>query len=310
MSAGAIGDFLSGIFKSSNKENPLASKNIQNMSLLVAVATPLSDNKNSDAPVVEENALVPNDGPSGTALGSLASKPTSDQISIYVVREGDTLSQIAEMFNVTVNTIKWSNNLTSNKLKVGDTLVILPISGVKVTVAKGDTIASIAKKYKGDENEIIAYNNLQKGESLAVGSVIIVPDGEVLVEPSYSVGSVSGSKEYVGYYMRPIVGGRRTQGIHGYNGVDLAAPTGTPILASAGGEVIISRMGGWNGGYGNYIVIRHKNGTQTLYAHTSGNNVSAGDVVKQGEVIGYVGNTGKSTGSHVHFEIRGARNPF
>ncbi|MEK9185596.1 MAG: M23 family metallopeptidase, partial [Patescibacteria group bacterium] len=98
--------------------------------------------------------------------------------------------------------------------------------------------------------------------------------------------------------------------IHGYNGIDIAAPLGTPIMASADGEVIVSRNSGWNGGYGIYIVIRHPNGTQTLYAHNNSNTVSVGDSVKQGETIGYVGRTGKVTGSHVHFEIRGAKNPF
>ncbi len=280
------------------------------MALLVAVATPLNS-QISNAPVIEGNALVSNAGPSGTASGSLVHKPTSDQISIYVVREGDTLSQIAEMFDVTVNTIKWGNNLSSNTLKVGDTLIILPISGVKHTAVKGDTVASIAKKYKGDADEIIAYNNLQKGDSLIVGSEIIVPDGEVLASPSViRLAGSSGLKEYVGYYMRPIVGGIKTQGIHGYNGIDIGASRGAQILAAADGEVIISRIGGWNGGFGNYIVIRHANGTQTLYAHNSKNNVSVGDFVHQGDVIGLVGSTGKSTGSHLHFEIRGARNPF
>jgi len=306
-SAGLVGVLNNFFFKNYGEENLLSNKNIQNMALLVAVATPL--NQNSSIPTVEGDALVSNMGPLGTS--ELLAKPTSDQISVYVVREGDTLSQIAEMFNVTVNTIKWGNDLPSNTLKVGDTLVILPISGVKHTVVKGDTLASVVKKYKGDADEIIAYNNLQKGDTLTVGSIIIVPDGEVLASPSVarSVTS-SGSKEYIGYYVRPIAGGRKSQNIHGYNGVDLAAPIGTPIMASADGEVIISRSGGWNGGYGNYIVIRHPNGTQTLYAHNSRNNVSAGDTVSQGDVIGIVGSTGKSTGSHVHFEIRGAKNPF
>jgi len=306
-SAGLVGILNNIFFGGSDEKNLLSNKNIQNMALLVAVTTPLS--QTSSTPTVEGNALVSNAGPAGSS--ELFAKPTSDQISIYVVREGDTLSQIAEMFNVTVNTIKWSNNLSSNTLKVGETLVILPISGVKHTVVKGDTISSIAKKYKGDEGEIIAYNNLQKEESLIAGSIVIVPDGEVLAPSSVvrSTGS-SGVKEYVGFYMRPLVGGRKTQGIHGNNGVDLAAPTGTPILASADGEVIISRTGGWNGGYGNYIVIKHKNGTQTLYSHNSKNIVSVGDTVQQGDVIGFVGTTGKVTGSHLHFEIRGAKNPF
>ncbi|MEK7063009.1 MAG: M23 family metallopeptidase, partial [Patescibacteria group bacterium] len=239
-------------------------------------------------------------------------KSTSDQISVYVVREGDTLSQIAQMFNVTINTIKWNNDIKGNTLKPGETLIILPIAGVQHIVKKGDTVASIANRYKGDKEEIIAYNDLESG-ALTVGTVIIIPDGEIV--PTSSSGfsgsrPTSGLKEYAGYYLRPVAGGRKTQGIHGYNGIDIAAPLGTPIMASADGEVIVSRNSGWNGGYGIYIVIRHPNGTQTLYAHNNSNTVSVGDSVKQGETIGYVGRTGKVTGSHVHFEIRGAKNPF
>jgi murein DD-endopeptidase MepM/ murein hydrolase activator NlpD len=118
---------------------------------------------------------------------------------------------------------------------------------------------------------------------------------------------------YDGYYMRPIIGGVKTQGVHGHNGVDLASSYGAKIYASADGEVLISKNSGWNGGYGSYIVLKHGNGTQTLYGHLSGTAVSAGDTVKQGQVIGYMGNSGQVTGHtgiHLHFEIRGARNPF
>jgi murein DD-endopeptidase MepM/ murein hydrolase activator NlpD len=98
--------------------------------------------------------------------------------------------------------------------------------------------------------------------------------------------------------------------LHGHNGIDLAAPVGTPVLASAGGKVIVSRMGGYNGGYGIYVVISHSNGTQTLYAHLNANWVSVGEEVVQGQVIGTVGRTGRVTGPHLHFEVRGAKNPF
>lgn len=310
VSAGLIGDFFSNIFGSSDQESLLTNKSVQNMALLVATDSPLVG-PSYNVPVVEGSALVSSVGPSGTASDSLIHKPTSDQISIYVVREGDTLSQIAEMFDVTVNTIKWNNNLSSNTLRPGDTLVILPISGVKHAVIKGDTITSIAKKYKGDIDEIVAYNNIREGESLAAGSIIIIPDGEVLTSSSSYVAAGSSSlKEYKGYYMRPVVGGRRSQGLHGHNAIDIAAPVGTPILAMADGEIIIAKTGGWNGGYGNYIVIKHSNGTQTLYAHNSSNVVSVGDTVSQGDVIGFIGTTGKITGPHLHFEIRGAKNPF
>jgi len=310
VSAGVVGDFLSNLFNISNENSPVLNRNLQNMALLVALSSPFAEE--TPAPMVDDNALVPSTGPSGTAFEVANQKPSSDQISIYVVREGDTLSQIAEMFDVSVNTIKWSNNLPSNTLKVGDTLVILPISGVKYTVAKGDTLASVAKKYKGDIDEIVAYNNLDKGSSLAVGSIIIIPDGEVQTSTSgyFAVSNSSNLKEYKGYYIRPVVGGRRSQGLHGHNAIDIAASVGTPILAMADGEVIISKIGGWNGGYGNYVVIRHPNGTQTLYAHNSKNLVSVGGSVKQGDVIGLVGVTGKITGPHLHFEIRGAKNPF
>jgi len=283
------------------------------MSLLVATAATPSQNL-SYAPTVEDNALVSEARPSGTTLSGVSHKPTSDQISIYVVREGDTLSQIAEMFDVTVNTIKWGNDLSSNILKEGQTLIILPISGVKHTVVKGDTLASLVKKYKGDKEEILAYNNLNEDTSLLVGSIIIIPDGEAVLEhtgaSNSSSSSSSGLKTYEGYYMRPVVGGRKTQGIHGHNGVDIGAAIGTEILAAADGEVIISRESGWNGGYGAYVVIRHGNGTQTLYAHNSSNAVVVGDSVKQGQVIGHMGRSGKATGIHLHFEIRGAKNPF
>ena len=120
---------------------------------------------------------------------------------------------------------------------------------------------------------------------------------------------VSGSSSG-GSYSHPVPGSVKTQGIHGYNAVDLAAPIGTTVYAAAGGEVIISKSSGWNGGYGNYIVIRHNDGSQTLYAHLSYNSVGVGQYVGTGAVIGSVGNTGRSTGPHLHFEVRGSRNPF
>jgi murein DD-endopeptidase MepM/ murein hydrolase activator NlpD len=261
--------------------------------------------------LVDGGAVVAQEGPSGAGADIVI--PKNATISIYVVREGDTLSEIAEMFGVSVSTIMWANDIARGaSLKVGQTLAILPVTGIKHTVKKGDTLASIAKKYHGDADEIASYNEL--GETLEVGTEIIIPDGELAaaVPAPRAPRSVSSNiAQYAGYYLRPIVGGVRTQGIHGYNGVDIAAPAGTPILAAAAGEVIVSRQGGWNGGYGNYVVIKHPNGTQTLYAHNSSNIVGIGQSVVQGQVIGYVGTTGRSTGSHVHFEIRGGpRNPF
>ena len=114
----------------------------------------------------------------------------------------------------------------------------------------------------------------------------------------------------IGYFVRPIIGGIKTQGIHGQNAVDIGAPVGTPILASAGGTILVGKNSGYNGGYGRMIIVSHPNGTQTVYGHMNSVYVNAGQTVSQGEQIGESGNSGKSTGPHLHFEVRGAENPF
>ena len=237
-------------------------------------------------------------------------KSGTGEISIYVVRSGDTLGEVAEMFGVSVNTIVWANDLKSKTLKEGQELVILPITGVRHTVKSGDTLQSVAKKYKADLDDILSYNGLTSASKITVGDVIIIPDGVMSAVASTVSRSTSQTAVSSGYFIRPIKGGLKSQGIHGYNGVDIAAPVGTPIVASAAGTVIIARTSGYNGGYGLYVAIKHSNGTQTVYGHMSKVNVTVGQQVEQGEVIGAVGNTGRSTGPHIHFEIRGAKNPF
>lgn len=285
-------------------------ENSQTLALLESAKTASPSTGGAEISIVDGSALAPDTVFSGSGE---VFKPKNDQISIYVVREGDTLNSVAEMFGVSPQTIMWANNMTSKTIKPDDTLIILPVSGVRHTVVKGDTISTIAKKYKGDAQEIAEFNHMELTDSLKIGQQIIIPDGEITLtttKASASVTSSASKPSYDGYYVRPLSGGRKTQGIHGFNAVDLAAPIGTAVYASAGGKVIVSRSSGWNGGYGSYIVISHDNGTQTLYAHLSQVNVSIGDVVAQGETIGAVGSTGKSTGPHLHFEVRGAKNPF
>jgi len=271
-----------------------------------------------DITIVGGSALLPESGPRGTLADIEENVPSFGQISIYVVRAGDSLSQIAAMFDVSVNTIIWANNMKNSVIHEGQTLIILPITGVRHTVKNGETIDSIAKKYSADTKEIAQYNGIANGQTIAVGDEIIIPDGEMSVSaPTYSgkskaTATVKGSNapHYEGYYTHPVSSAVKTQGLHGYNAIDLGAPVGTPVVASASGTVIVSRSTGWNGGYGIYVVIKHNNGSQTIYAHLSKHIVWAGREVVKGQVIGYVGSTGNSTGPHLHFEIRGARNPF
>ena len=294
---------------------PPTAGNSQTMSLLESMVGPDPNawRGGGEITVVDNNALLPEAGPLGT-MRDIENLPPVDQVSVYVVRPGDTLSRVAQMFQVSVNTIVWANDLPrASAIQAGQVLVILPISGVRHAIAKGDTLASIAKQYHGDVSEIAQYNDLDFNATLIVGETLIIPDGEETPPPP-GVGQPrpirGGGPSYAGYYLRPIRGGVKTQGLHGYNGVDLAVAAGEPIYAAAAGRVIISRASGWNGGYGNYIVIKHDNGTQTLYAHNQSNIVSVDQTVARGQIIGYVGSTGRSTGPHVHFEIRGAKNPF
>ncbi len=297
-------------------------QNSQNIVVLRASinSDPNPNKKLNDNPRVSGNALIAEIGPAGTAI-DIENNITNTQISLYTVRDGDTLSSIAEMFDVTVNTIIWANDLDRNaSLKKDQKLVILPISGIKYTFKKGDTIKSVVMKNKADLNEVLKYNDLSLSSTIKPGDIIIIPDAEPTIDNS-SKGILAKKSNsnivknadgpyYPGYYIRPIEGGYKSQGLHGYNGVDIAISQGTPIRASAAGIVIVSKTGGWHGGYGNYVIISHTNGTQTVYAHTQKNFVDVGDYVEQGQMIAKVGNTGNSTGPHVHFEIRGAKNPF
>lgn len=295
--------------------------------LLAAATNPNPDpvKATDQLAIVSDSALVAGAGPAGTLADVASTTPSSDQIAVYVVRPGDTLADVARMFSVSVNTIVWANDLGSSRtLKAGQTLVILPVSGVEHTVVKGDTLKSLAKKFGADADEIAEYNGLDADAPLAIGTSIIVPGGELAtVAPAPTKKSTTskgvayepylggGGAAINGYFINPLSAGRITQTLHGWNGVDIGAPSGTAVRAAADGTVIVAKANkAWNGGYGNYIVVSHANGTQTLYSHLSQVIITPGVPVSQGQVIGYVGSTGLSTGPHLHFEVRGAANPL
>ena len=316
----------------------------QNMPVLAAASNP-NPNPNNCSDVSPVNGTILDPDIASSQASSCGTNST--QISTYVVNAGDTISTVAKMFNVSVNTVLWANSLTSKSvLQTGQTLIILPISGINYIVKKGDSLQGIAKKYGGNHvpdtlSDILSYNDVTADSKLVIGQTIIIPSAEISASdisstPVYSAKS-SGinprslstealldniknwpsypSCNFAGagcYYLRPIAGGHLSQKLHLHNAVDLAAPVGTPIVASAGGTVIISRINNaWNGGYGNFVVISHNNGSQTLYAHMQLRKVvSVGQHVSQGDLIGYIGMTGETFGPHVHFEIRGAQNDF
>jgi len=240
------------------------------------------------------------------------------EIQKYTIQKGDTISSLSQSFGISVNTILWANNLHhSSVIKPNDTLEILPVSGVKYVVKKDDTLEKIAKEYKLSSEEIITFNELS-GNNLALSSILILPGGTlpnslqpkiaatVILKkaPSYTTAGQSS-----GYFIYPAAGHNWGR-VHASNGIDISNPKGGPIYAAADGKIILADGIGYNGGYGQYIKIEHPNGVVTLYGHLSKINVKVGDWVQQGSVIGMMGNTGRSTGTHLHFEVRGAKNPL
>lgn len=267
--------------------------------------------------------VVPSHSPTSDTLPESELADNDKQASIYTVRKGDTLGNIAELFDVSVNTIVWANDIKGETITTGDTLIILPVSGVRHEVEQGETVSGLAERYDVSAEKIRSYNELEDNQ-LAVGGILDIPGGEMPANAAESntesqqAQSVQVANNSVtptqsaqsGYYTHPLPGSVRTQGRHGYNAVDFGAPIGTSVVASASGRVTKSVPYGWNGGYGKFLVIEHPNGTETLYSHFSDVVVRRGQRVVQGQVVGYVGDTGRSTGPHLHFEVRGARNPF
>jgi murein DD-endopeptidase MepM/ murein hydrolase activator NlpD len=246
---------------------------------------------------------------------TVVSDKVRDKVLEYTVQSGDTVSAIAAKFGVSTDTIRWENNLASlNAIKPGQVLRILPVTGVKHKVARGETIYSIAKKYGTNPQGVVdfPFNTFSDNETfaLAVGQELIVPDGEKpndvlwsaprnLVRRTPDAGVVSAS----GIFAWPI-GGTITQRFAWYHrGIDIATAMGTPVLAADSGRVTVA---GWpdNSGYGNRVLIDHGNGYITLYGHLSRIDVTVGQSVNRGDRIGLEGSTGRSTGPHVHFEIR------
>ena len=319
---------------------PVSGNNSQNIALLQANVSSASvlqnnssntdtNNTNDDnTNIVSDNALLSATGPMGVSDGTNDTADSSaDDTSVYVVRSGDSIAQIAKMFGVSVNTILSANDMKKgDKLSTGEVLLILPISGIQYTVTKGQTLQSIAKIYKVDANDIASYNGIAIDSKLSVGDQLMIPgaDNTMLDEggdkPAPNLGSaLSRDMKYyathalqdiANYFIDPVPSGHKTQGLHGpgNRGIDIGADMGTPIMASATGTVSLAHTG-WSGGYGNMVIIDHPNGTKTLYGHMSKIATSTGASVNQGEVIGYVGSTGHSTGPHLHFEVFNARNP-
>ena len=273
-----------------------------------------------------QNSELENNGAGGSVLGAAAynqdavsaftqisDKPPAE-VREYAIQTGDTVGKIAAKFGVSEDTIYWENNINPKTLlKPGNKIRVLPVTGVKHAVGRGETVQTIAKKYDSSAQAIVdwPYNTFVNDETfeLAVGQTLIVPDGvkpdEVQVSPRAAIARLTpdaGTVTASGDWVWPAAG-KITQGFVWYHkGIDIANKEGPAVVAADSGRVIAVLSTKY--GYGNYIIIDHGNGFQTQYAHLAGFRVEAGQNIAKGAVIGIMGSTGRSTGTHLHFEIR------
>jgi len=281
-------------------------------------------------PQISSNIIADDSGfliPINPQTGQADRSEMTDKIT-HIVKSGETLSLIAADYGLKTSTLMWENKIGENSvLKVGQKLVIPPVDGVTHEVKSGQTIEKIATLYNVDKESIIKQNGLE-GKTISAGEDVFVPGGKQIVKPApvlatsqYRSTSIARTQTptrvaLAGTTVAPITGkplirptrGVVTQGYHSYHrAIDIADRSKPPIWAAAAGTVVKASSGTWGGGYGNHVIIDHGNGMQTLYAHMDYLTVSVGQHVKQGEVIGRMGNTGRVygvTGIHLHFEVR------
>jgi murein DD-endopeptidase MepM/ murein hydrolase activator NlpD len=248
------------------------------------------------------------------ALTTLPEERQRTEYLAYRIESGDTLFGIGNKFKVSVDALKYVNNLyDSSVLKVGSEIVIPPASGLIHKVEAGDSLASIAKKYSVPAQAIADFNYLLEPNKLALGTELVIPESKiphpVVVDlplfPSTIGQGASDANAKKGWCVWPTSASTITQNFSWYhNGLDIAASWSgamPPIYACAGGTVVRS---GWDPfGLGLHVRVDHGNGYETVYGHMSRLDVSHGDNVKKGEVMGFMGSTGRSTGPHVHFMV-------
>ena len=281
----------------------------------LATSTDIYDDNDSDLVLNQEDSLVKPE-----LATTKRSKKTRKSTIEYTVLPGDSISTIAADFDISVNTILWENSLTAYSLiRPGDKLSILPSTGVTHKIAKGETLGAISSKYDVEADDILKANGLLANAQISSGQELFIPGGKkYYVAPPASVKPATIAYNPIAVIKDLISPDEKTaptnkmfwpaKGIitqyftWKHHGLDIANKQGTPIYAADAGTVIYSA---WStAGYGNMIEIDHGGGKHTRYGHFYQLFVKKGDVVKRGQIIGAMGTTGRSTGPHLHLEVR------
>jgi len=255
-------------------------------------------------------AAVVSYNPSESSLSTIISAKPRDKVVEYEVKGGDTLETISKKFNISIDSIKWASNIKTDTIKPAQILKIPPVTGVVHKVTSGENVYSIAKKYNTDAQKIVnfPFNDFEDLDTFALlsGQTLFVPDGVVPAEqpkygPQQFIAQIQAGVQGSSTFIWPTSGSISQTPVWYHMALDIQNPSAPPILASDTGTVTYAGCLGY--GYGCYITINHGNGFETLYAHLSSIGVTPGQVVSQGQQIGIMGSTGRSTGTHLHFEV-------
>ena len=255
---------------------------------------------------------TPTDESSTKEAEELCGKPTLDDLAQHKVKQGETLEAIAKQYNLKTATLMGLNpEVRNGKVNVGQTLSIPPLDGLTYRFKNDENYTTVAKKYNIRADVLFERNGCQqKPKVVFVPGAIWKPDPIPFNPAIASRGSNNPTviMQTGGYplpYAVPVTSnyGWRMNPVTAiwsfHSGIDLGAPFGTPVLAAKAGRVDFA---GWGDGYGNLIELDHGS-TGTRYAHLDAIYVSQGQQIAQGQQIGVVGSTGRSTGPHLHFEI-------
>jgi murein DD-endopeptidase MepM/ murein hydrolase activator NlpD len=238
----------------------------------------------------------------------MAGSKTQAMTYVHIVRQGETLWDIAGNYGLSTGELAKLNNLANpNILQTGQKLAIFKTEALQHTVNSGDTLWEISRRYGASVNEITSINRISNPNSLTVGQQLVIPiNGLPTGTKAVAAAAASSSARAASsaQFSWPLVGritsafGPRRGSYH--HGIDIAASRGAPITAAMAGNV---QRAGWIGSYGYAVILDHGNGYKTLYAHASRLFVKRGDRVDKGQRIALVGSTGNSTGPHLHFEV-------
>ena len=223
----------------------------------------------------------------------------------YIIEEGDNLTVISRKIGANLDTLVSVNKISNaNRLRPGQKIIVPNRNGLLYTMKKGESLEDVTERYDVSLKRVLTFNKISDASNIEAGDDIFLPGAKYTLDERidkfgqmFSLPTtITRISSVFGYRVHPITGVRTK-----HMGVDIPGRLNTPVYASRKGKVIFA---GYSGGYGNLVIVRHDKGYTTYYGHLNSITTKAGANVGVGVMIGRMGSTGRSTGSHLHFEVR------